>query len=143
MRRGRVDAHGAGQRERLRLRVGLVAVVVVRVVHLLSLATPGHNLATPGHNLATPGHRPAAPGNTWPPIIALTRPQTAISIVAPPAKFKFPALFSAEPRPIGPVPEINVPGTATNHHRKFRRDRSTHIPHRCGTLTIHETTCTM
>ena len=40
MRRGRVDAHGAGQRERLRLRVGLVAVVVVRVVHLHNLATP-------------------------------------------------------------------------------------------------------
>ena len=42
-------------------------------------------------------------------------------------KFEFPALFLAEPRPIWPVPEINVPGTATDHHQKFRRDRTTHL----------------
>ena len=37
-------------------------------------------------------------------------------------KFKFPALFSAKPRRIGPVPEINVPDTIPDHHRKFCGD---------------------
>ena len=39
-------------------------------------------------------------------------------------KFEFPALFSAVHWPIGPVPEINVPGHDPDHHRKFRRNRT-------------------
>ena len=39
-------------------------------------------------------------------------------------KFEFPALFSAVPWPIGPVPEINVPDMDPDHHRKFRRNRA-------------------
>ena len=42
-------------------------------------------------------------------------------------KFEFPALFSAVPWPIGPVPEINVPDMDPDHHRKFRRNRARHL----------------
>ena len=61
---------------------------------------PGHtwsHLATPGHLLATPGHILATPGNTWSPLTANMRTETATSIVAPPSKFEFPALFLTEP----------------------------------------------
>ena len=85
------------------------------------LATAGHCLATTGHHLATPGHHLATPGNQNG---RHSDQNCSLYIVAPPTKFKFPALFSAETRRIGPVPEINVPDTTPDHHRKFRGPRA-------------------
>ena len=82
------------------------------------------HLVTSGNTWSPPGNTLSHPGNTWSPPTASMRTKTATSTVAPPMKFEFPALFSAEPRPTGPVPEINVPDTDPDHHRKFRRDRT-------------------
>ena len=88
---------------------------------------PGHtwsHLVTSGNTWSPPGNTWSHPGNTWSPPTANMRTETATSTVAPPMKFEFPALFSAEPQPTGPVPEINVPNTDPDHHQQFRRDRT-------------------
>ena len=55
------------------------------------LATAGHLLATTGHHLATPGHHLATPGNQNG---RHSDQNCSLYIVAPPTKFKFPALFT-------------------------------------------------
>ena len=82
------------------------------------LATPGHtwqHLVTTWQHLVTTWQHLVTPGNTWSPVTGDTRTQTGVSIVKPPVKFEFPALFSAKPWPTGPVPEINVNWHGTDH----------------------------
>ena len=62
--------------------------------------------------------------NSWQVDQYFTDQNCSLYIAAPPTKFKFPALFKAETRRIGPVPEINVPDTTPDHHRKFRGPRA-------------------
>ena len=87
-------------------------------------------------------HTWSQPGNTWQHLVGTWQhvvttwqhlgtkngqqpdQNCSLYIAAPPTKFKFPALFTAETRRIGPVPEINVPDTTPDHHRKFRGPRA-------------------
>ena len=71
-----------------------------RYVKTLYLVTPGHtwqHLVTTWQHLVTTWQHLVTPGNTWSPVTGDTRTQTGVSIVKPPVKFEFPALFSAKP----------------------------------------------
>ena len=87
------------------------------------LAAPGDH---PDHLMPT-WHHQIARGTPWEPYEAIKLAKNAACFESEWPKFKFPALFSPVPLPIGPVPEINLPDHDPDHHQKFGRNRARHL----------------
>ena len=87
-----------------------------------SQATAGNSWSPPGNNWSPPGNTWSPPGNTWQPKRAPLRPKLQPLHSGATYKIQISRLFLAKSPRIGPVPEINVPDTIPDHHRKFRGD---------------------
>ena len=99
------------------------------------LALSGSPKALTGHNWSQTGNTRRNLVTTWQHLVTTwqhlatkngQRPDQNCSlyIATPPTQFKFPTLFLARTRQIGPVPEIYVPDTFPKHHQKFRGPRA-------------------